>query len=60
MSDDWIIEVLSDLRAFARENGMGDLVRQLDTTLTVARSEVARRTRDAAAPPGDDGETQSG
>jgi hypothetical protein len=43
MPDDWIIEVLTDLKVFARQNGMVDLAAQLDTTLAVAQAELARR-----------------
>ena len=43
MPDDWIIEVLTDLKVFARQNGMAELATQLDTTLAVAQAELDRR-----------------
>lgn len=40
MSQEWMIEVLRDLRSFAAENGMHGLAEQLDDTIHVATSEV--------------------
>lgn len=40
MSQEWMIQVLRDLRSFAAENGMHGLAEQLDDTIHVATSEV--------------------
>jgi hypothetical protein len=45
---DWIIDVLTDLHAYARLNGMEALAEQVERTLEVARAEIAART---AEPP---------
>jgi len=41
MQDEWILDVLTDLRAFAQKNGLGLLAEQLDDTRLVAASELA-------------------
>ncbi len=41
MGHDWILDVLSDLKAFARANHMQGLVAQLDDASYVARAEIA-------------------
>jgi len=43
MGQDWIINVLSDLRSFARKNEMPLLMRQLDEAVVVASAEIAAR-----------------
>ncbi len=43
MSNEWIIEVLSDLRSFSQQNGLDSLAADLDRTLETARSEIARK-----------------
>jgi len=40
MADEWIMEVLHDLRTFARKNGMPDLASELDQTMAVAAREL--------------------
>ena len=40
MANDWIIDVLGDLRAFAAENGLPTLASQLEEALTVAAVET--------------------
>lgn len=42
MSHDWILDVLRDLRSYARQNGMHALAEQLDDTALVAMSEMRR------------------
>lgn len=42
MSYDWIKDVLSDLRDFARANDMPDLAQHLDGALALAEPEIAR------------------
>ncbi len=41
MAQDWILDVLSDLKTFARDNDMSALAEQLDDTAIVAMSEIA-------------------
>ncbi|WP_375255534.1 hypothetical protein [Yoonia sp.] len=46
MGHDWIIDVLADMRRFARQNDMPLLCAQLDDAMMVATAEVANmRTR---------------
>ena len=40
---EWILDVLEDLKAFARCNGLNDLAEQLDDTSLVAVVELASR-----------------
>ena len=40
--NDWIIDVLTDLRAFAATNGMPDLARATADLAIVAEAEIAR------------------
>ncbi|AZB54211.1 MULTISPECIES: hypothetical protein [Cereibacter] len=46
MTHDWILDVLSDLRAYAERNALSELAAGLDETLRLARAELG------AAPPG--------
>ena len=41
MGHDWIIDVLADMRRFARQNDMPLLCAQLDDAMMVASAEVA-------------------
>jgi hypothetical protein len=41
MGHDWIIDVLTDLKTFARANGMPTLAAQLDDASFVAQAEMA-------------------
>lgn len=47
MQNDWILDVLSDLKSFAVANGMGVLAEQLDDTRLVAAAEIASHAREA-------------
>ncbi len=40
MQNEWILDVLADLKAFAQQNGMGVLAEQLNDTRLVAASEL--------------------
>jgi hypothetical protein len=40
--NDWILDVLTDLRRFAGANGLQRLAAELDQTLTVAAADIAR------------------
>ncbi|UOA26086.1 hypothetical protein [Pseudosulfitobacter sp. DSM 107133] len=43
MKSEWILDVLTDLRAFAYENGLPLLAEQLDDTAIVAMAEISSR-----------------
>lgn len=45
---DWVIDVLADLKCFARSNGLPDLAEQLDDTIHIALVELTRLRPDAA------------
>ncbi|KMK66051.1 hypothetical protein [Puniceibacterium sp. IMCC21224] len=45
MGHDWIIDVLADLKTFARTNGMGALADHLDDTQLVAQVEIASQAK---------------
>ena len=40
MSQDWMIDVLSDLKKFAQQNGLVALAEQLDDTILLATAEL--------------------
>lgn len=40
MSQEWMIDVLTDLRKFARNNGLMGLAEQLDDTILIAATEM--------------------
>jgi hypothetical protein len=44
MGHDWILDVLADLKTYARVNGMPSLAAQLDDASFVAQVEVASLT----------------
>ena len=41
MANDWIIDVLTDLKTYAAKNGFSSLSQQLEQTALVAASEIA-------------------
>ncbi|MDF0602610.1 hypothetical protein P1J78_17870 [Psychromarinibacter sp. C21-152] len=41
MANDWILDVLADLRAFARKNGLSQTAEQLDDATLIAAVELA-------------------
>lgn len=45
MSQEWIVDVLSDLKSFAHQNGMDSLAEQLDDTMMVAAAELAQSAK---------------
>ena len=45
MSDEWIIDVLIDLRKFAAKNSLGRLEEQLDDTIHIAAAEISERAQ---------------
>ena len=48
--NEWILDVLSDLTAFAVANGLTALAEQLDDTKLIAAAEIASLEREARAP----------
>jgi hypothetical protein len=50
MQYQWILDVLDDLKDFARANGLAALAEQLEDTSLVAVSDIARVAGLAAAP----------
>ena len=49
MGQDWIIDVLADIRSFSEQNEMPLLCAQLDEAMIVAAVEVAARRRYSAS-----------
>lgn len=47
MHNDWILDVLKDLREFAVANNLGVLAEQLDDTSLVAAAEIASHKKEA-------------
>lgn len=45
MRNVWILDVLADLKSFARNNDMGALAEQLDDAMLVAAGEIASSGR---------------
>lgn len=41
----WILDVLNDLRTFAKANGLQALAEQLDDTTLIAAADIAQATR---------------
>lgn len=52
MPNDWILEVLSDLKCFADQNGLALLAHQLETTKQVAEAEITEVQQRHAQPIG--------
>lgn len=55
MNADWMLEVLSDLKTFSRQNDLLGLAEQLDDTLLVAAQEIGRAHRGETAKGGCNG-----
>ncbi|MFN3143816.1 MAG: hypothetical protein ACE368_00390 [Paracoccaceae bacterium] len=43
MANDWILEVLADMKVYAARNGLPGLECQLDTVMLAAASEIASK-----------------
>ncbi len=41
MTNDWILDVLKDLKTFAKKNGLTALAEQLDDTALIAAAEIS-------------------
>lgn len=59
MEQDWVLDVLTDLKTFAQQNGMFNLAEHLDDTLIVAAAELAAHggQKDGVGQGGDDRNT---
>ena len=49
MKNDWILDVLADLKTFAKANSLAALAEQLETATLVAAAEIASNEEDASA-----------
>jgi hypothetical protein len=47
MQNEWILDVLVDLRVFARSNGLGRLAEHLDDVALIAASDILAARGDA-------------
>ena len=47
MKNDWIMDVLADLRTFSEANGLTALAEQLEDSMLVARNELASQSEGA-------------
>lgn len=45
MQNEWILDVLTDLKGFARKNGLPNLADHLEDTCCVARAEMMGHTK---------------
>lgn len=50
MPNDWILDVLEDLRVFARQNGLPATEAEMERAIAVAREELEGGARPAALP----------
>ncbi len=41
MANDWILDVLTDLKTYAKKNGLSALADQLDETTLIAATEIS-------------------
>lgn len=57
MKNDWILDVLADLKAFAQANGLTNLAEQLEDTSLVAAAEIASGGEGAELENGESGRT---
>ena len=48
MENEWILDVIADLRTFARHNGLDELASQLDTAWMLAACEIASASKGMA------------
>lgn len=48
MSQQWMIDVLTDMKKFAHQNGLMGLAEQLDDTILIAASELKLNELEAA------------
>lgn len=60
MGQDWVLDVLADLRAYARQNAYSALAEQLDDTLIVAASDIKSGGKHSKAGQTDSHERKAG
>jgi hypothetical protein len=58
MHNDWMIEVLADMRRFAEANGLPVLAETLAQTALVAASEIARARHQAQTAQSEDAQSE--
>ena len=46
MQHEWILDVIADIRSFARQNDLPDLASHMDTAWLLASAEIASLSRD--------------
>jgi hypothetical protein len=49
MEHEWILDVIADLRTFARQNELVDLASHMDTAWLLASAEIASSSKDIGA-----------
>ncbi len=49
LHNDWILDVLADLKSFALANDLGALAEQLQDTTLIAAAEIASHAKEAQA-----------
>ncbi len=57
MKNEWILDVLADLKQFARKNGLAALAEQLDDTALTAAAELTSQSEKMPLGVVSDGET---
>ncbi|MGC9370483.1 MAG: hypothetical protein ACP5DX_13165 [Paracoccaceae bacterium] len=50
MPNDWILDVLEDLRSFARQNGLSAIEAEMERAIAVARDELDEAPRPTVLP----------
>lgn len=48
MQQEWILDVIADMRTFARRNDLPDLASHMDTAWLLASAEIASLSKDEA------------
>ncbi|MEO0372695.1 MAG: hypothetical protein AAF231_14640 [Pseudomonadota bacterium] len=46
MQNEWILDVIADVRTFARQNNLPDLASHMDTAWLLASAEIASLSKD--------------
>ena len=49
MQNEWILDVIADVRSFARQNNLPDLASHMDTAWLLASAEIASLSKDDTA-----------
>ncbi|MEL7255826.1 MAG: hypothetical protein AAFZ04_11915 [Pseudomonadota bacterium] len=48
MHNEWLLDVIADVRTYARQNGLPDLASHMDTAWLLASAEIASLSKDEA------------